>query len=176
MATKDQIEKEGGSCELVATDFWHCRDNDGRVWWCSAGGKQCIEKPLRSHEMGHSYLSKTKIEILRQAVARLEEELGDTPSHNPAVSGVHVGVDPLFVEIIAEANPKILFKDNASTDPIKEYVECLKSLCDTTGGTWIDDDPSKPAGCHFPGKLQAAAYAISAWTCLPQALLKTVFA
>jgi hypothetical protein len=43
--TISDIRKEGGKCEKVATDFWECTDKDGKVWWCSDGGKACVEKP-----------------------------------------------------------------------------------------------------------------------------------
>lgn len=44
--TSDEIEKDGGKCEKVATDFWICTDKDGKVWWCSNSGKDCIPDPF----------------------------------------------------------------------------------------------------------------------------------
>ena len=38
MTTVRDIEKDGGKCEKVGTDFWECTDKDGKVWWCSDGG------------------------------------------------------------------------------------------------------------------------------------------
>ncbi len=43
--TAADIRKEGGKCKKIATDFWECTDKDGKVWWCSDGGKACVEKP-----------------------------------------------------------------------------------------------------------------------------------
>lgn len=43
--TMKDIREAGGKCEKVATDFWECTDSDGQVWWCSDGGKACVEKP-----------------------------------------------------------------------------------------------------------------------------------
>ena len=43
--TVKDIEKEGGKCEKVATDFWECTDKDDKVWWCSDKGNACVEKP-----------------------------------------------------------------------------------------------------------------------------------
>ncbi len=45
--TKAEIEKEGGKCERVATDFIECTDKDGTVWWCRNSG-ECIKAPLSS--------------------------------------------------------------------------------------------------------------------------------
>ena len=88
---------------------------------------------------------------------------------------VHVPVDQVIVGAIKDA-PKAVFKDNAPGDPVAAYLECIKSLCNTTGGTWVDNDPDRAAGCYFKSKVGAAGYAVSAWTCLPGGLLKFVFA
>ena len=43
--TVDDIRNNGGTCEVVAADFWECTDKDGKVWWCSNQGKDCMPKP-----------------------------------------------------------------------------------------------------------------------------------
>jgi len=50
--SKKDIEDAGGRCEYIATDFWECTDKDGKVWWCSNGGKDCVAKPLRAPRLG----------------------------------------------------------------------------------------------------------------------------
>ncbi|MCU1408619.1 MAG: hypothetical protein JWM23_699 [Microbacteriaceae bacterium] len=34
----------GMTCKLVATDFWECTDENGRIWWCDSDS--CQQKPL----------------------------------------------------------------------------------------------------------------------------------
>jgi hypothetical protein len=80
-------------------------------------------------------------------------------------------VDKLFAAALSD--PKIAYRDDAG-DPLAAYVACVKSLCETTGGTWVDDQPDKRAGCYFPTHVQAAEYAALAWTCLPGGFLKYV--
>jgi len=46
MKTMKSIKKEGGKCEKIATDYWECTDKNGKVWWCSDGGKTCVKKPI----------------------------------------------------------------------------------------------------------------------------------
>jgi hypothetical protein len=41
------IKDGGGTCEKAGVDFWECTDKDGKKWWCSDGGKTCIEAPTR---------------------------------------------------------------------------------------------------------------------------------
>jgi hypothetical protein len=48
MTTIKDIRDGGGECKKVATDFWECKDKDGKVWWCSDGGNMCVEKPKKS--------------------------------------------------------------------------------------------------------------------------------
>lgn len=45
MTSATDIKTGGGKCEKVATDFWECTDKNGKVWWCSNGGKDCQPKP-----------------------------------------------------------------------------------------------------------------------------------
>jgi hypothetical protein len=40
------IKRGGGKCEKVATDFWECTGKDGKVWWCSNGGRDCVSAPI----------------------------------------------------------------------------------------------------------------------------------
>jgi hypothetical protein len=49
----NDIKNNGGTCEKVATDFWECTDKDGKVWWCSDGGKTCVPKPLTLSHAQH---------------------------------------------------------------------------------------------------------------------------
>ncbi len=44
--TRDDLEKDGYSCEYVATNFWECTKDGETTYWCDSTG-QCIEKPLR---------------------------------------------------------------------------------------------------------------------------------
>jgi hypothetical protein len=37
------IKDHGGTCVVVATNFWECTDKDGKVWWCDA--VSCQPKP-----------------------------------------------------------------------------------------------------------------------------------
>lgn len=45
MTTKSDIERDGGTCEVVGTDWWECTDKHGKVWWCSNRGATCVPKP-----------------------------------------------------------------------------------------------------------------------------------
>ena len=51
--TADEIKQGGGTCEKVATDFWECTDKDGKVWWCSNKGNDCVPKPRRLGNVEH---------------------------------------------------------------------------------------------------------------------------
>jgi hypothetical protein len=88
---------------------------------------------------------------------------------------IHVPVDQVLVGAIDDA-PRIIFQDDAPGDPVSAYYACLKSLCNTTGGTWVDDDPNRPAGCYFRTKVEATGYALTVWTCLPGGILEWIFA
>ena len=46
MTSKDDIENAGGTCEVVSIDFWICKDRDGKEWWCSNRGQDCIPAPF----------------------------------------------------------------------------------------------------------------------------------
>jgi hypothetical protein len=41
--TQDEIEKGGGTCEHVGTDFWECKDKDGKKWYCNHEGCQSVK-------------------------------------------------------------------------------------------------------------------------------------
>jgi hypothetical protein len=119
-----------------------------------------------------------KIDVLRDTVNRLQREIDAVPVAPVAPGGalarpVIVPVDGAVVSAISEA-PKAVFRDDAPGDPLAAYVSCLKSLCETSGGTWVDDDPNRPAGCHFKTNVEAAGYGLFAWSCIPGGLLKSV--
>lgn len=101
------------------------------------------------------------------------------PQSDSTPAPVAVRVDPLLVDVIREMDQGgfVVAQDNEQgTDVIKEYLKCLQSLCSTTGGTWIDNNPDKAAGCYFGTKVGAAGYATLAWTCLPGGLIRAIFA
>lgn len=47
MTSQKDLERKGAKCEVVATDFVQCTDNDGVVWWCSNRGQDCIQEPKK---------------------------------------------------------------------------------------------------------------------------------
>jgi hypothetical protein len=118
-----------------------------------------------------------KMDILRDALERLERAAGTDQAasvEGSTVARIGVPVDQIMVEAISEVDPKVVLRDDRPGDPLAAYVACLKSLCETTGGTWIDDRPGKHAGCYFRSNPQAAGYAALAWTCLPGGFLRYV--
>ncbi len=46
MTSMDDLKKGGATCGVVATDFWECKAADGKVWWCSNHGKDCMPRPF----------------------------------------------------------------------------------------------------------------------------------
>jgi len=56
---KEDIEKDGGSCDFVATDFWECTDKDGKRLWCNHEG--CTPKP---HMVGSLGIASMRVDLL----------------------------------------------------------------------------------------------------------------
>ena len=40
--TQGELEKEGATCEYVATDFYECKDTNGKKWYCNHEGCQSV--------------------------------------------------------------------------------------------------------------------------------------
>ena len=91
-----------------------------------------------------------------------------------ALRGVSVPVDESTYGLVEEW--AVAQQRQQGTDPIKEYIACLQSLCNTCGGTWVDDKVGQAAGCHFGTNIGAAVYAASAWSCMPTGLIKAIIA
>jgi hypothetical protein len=113
---------------------------------------------------------------LRGALDRARHELDSLPpvatdqaetfkAQPGVVATIAVPIDRVVVSALAEA-PKVAFRDNAP-DPVSAYMACLESLCNTCGGTWVDDDPNRAAGCYFTTNVAAAGYAVTVWSCIP---------
>jgi hypothetical protein len=125
----------------------------------------------------------TKLDIFKDAVDRFQRKINEAPSAQvaPPVQveklekpSIAVPIDDNIVSVLSEVDPIVLFMDDAPGDPLSSYVACLKSLCNTTGGEYVDDDPNKAAGCYFRTNTEAAAYALLAWSCIPGGFLKWV--
>ena len=43
--TKDDLEKQGYKCEVVATNFWECTKDGSPTYWCDSSS--CQPKPIR---------------------------------------------------------------------------------------------------------------------------------
>jgi hypothetical protein len=122
-----------------------------------------------------------KADILRKGLDRVQRELDLAPTDQdedpeeprPAAMAIAVPVDQLFLSAIEEA-PRVAYQDDRPGDPISSYMACLQSLCNTCGGTWVDDQPGRFAGCYFRTRTEASVYALSAWTCLPGGFLRYV--
>lgn len=126
----------------------------------------------------------SKLDIFRDAIDRFQREL-DLRGKSDAVPAaeaeesegpsIAVPLDPVILAALSDWAP-IVARLPKGGNPVSAYVECLQSLCDTTGGRWIDDDPNRLAGCYFRTNLEAAGYAVLVWTCLPGGFLRYVFA
>jgi len=122
-----------------------------------------------------------KQDIFLDAIARAKEELEAAPPTevtSPLQAGetetpsIIVPIDDIIANALSEVPPEALAIPPG--DPLSGYLECLKSLCNTTGGTYIDDNPDKRAGCYFRTNTEAAGYALLAWSCLPTGFLKSI--
>jgi hypothetical protein len=74
MTSATDIKTGGGKCEKVSTDFWECTDKEGKVWWCSNGGKDCQPKPRIGGNL--SWLTALAQEGLKLAVALPDDKTG----------------------------------------------------------------------------------------------------
>jgi hypothetical protein len=120
--------------------------------------------------------SSSKIEILRNAVARVQAEADVPRDSQDARLGTHtiaVPFDRVIAKTVSELPPTVLRKDRPG-DVLEAYVADLKSLCVSTGGTWVDDDPDRAVGCYFRTDVEAAGYAVLTWTCLPGRVLRFI--
>lgn len=113
------------------------------------------------------------ISKLRDAIKRLDEQAATGAPVAHAAFSVGAGnIEQLYADVLQDA--KEVYRDDEVGDPLSAYYACVKSLCNTTGGKWVDDDPNRLAGCYFPTKVQAAGYAALVWSCLPGGFLKWV--
>lgn len=125
---------------------------------------------------------KKKVDLAREYLDALAEAI-DAPAAPAAQQPdkqLAVRPEPAFVNILSresagQTGPAGVV--DMRKDVLGEYLQCLQNLCSSCGGFWDwgqrEDDAF--AGCHFDSNAAAALYAALAWTCLPDALIHSLF-